>query len=174
MARKNAGSKTASASESVALWVAFMQGQATIAHAVNEKLESEVGIPLAWHVVLVRLANAPDGALRMQDLAESMLISKSGLTRLCDRIEAAGYISRASCPTDRRGTFAVITPEGRAKAQQAAPIFFKATEELFLRHLSDKEREMLSGALCKIITASGGQMRWPPPLEERPRARTKH
>jgi DNA-binding MarR family transcriptional regulator len=123
---------------------------------------------------LVRLANAPEGALRMQDLAESMLISKSGLTRLCDRIQDAGFVTRASCPTDRRGTYAVITPEGRAKAQEAGPIFFRATEELFLRHLSDKERHMLTGALCKIITANGGHLQWPPPLEERPRTHAKH
>jgi DNA-binding MarR family transcriptional regulator len=174
MARKaTSPSKDAlSPDQSVALWVALMQGQATVAVAVSEKLESEVGITLAWHDVLVRLSMAPEGRLRMQELADSMLISKSGLTRLCDRMEAAGYLTRASCPTDRRGTFAVITPLGRAKAEQAKPIFFKAAEELFLRHLSGRERDTLGAALRKVITANGGHLCWSIPHDDHRNDRT--
>ena len=142
------------------LWVALMQGQATVTHAISERLEAEVGIPLAWHEVLARLAAAPDGRLRMQELAESMPISKSGLTRLSDRIEAAGYLTRASCPTDRRGTYAVITESGRHKAREAMPVFFRAADELFLQHLSARERTALRSAMTKIIGANGGHLAW--------------
>jgi DNA-binding MarR family transcriptional regulator len=141
--------------ERAELWTALMQGQALVADAVSDRLEAEAGIPLAWHEVLAALADAPDGALRMQDLAGSVWISKSGLTRLCDRIEEAGYLSRASCPTDRRGTFAVITEAGRAKLREATPIFSRASEDLFLQHLSGRERDALRSAMRKVIGAAG-------------------
>ena len=143
--------------ERAELWSALMQGQAMIAGAVSDRLEDEAGIPLAWHEVLVRLAEAPNGQLRMQELADSMWLSKSGLTRLCDRIEEAGYLSRASCPTDRRGTFAVITDLGRAKVRETAPIFARASEELFLKHLSHAEQDALRSALRKVIDAGTDQ-----------------
>jgi DNA-binding MarR family transcriptional regulator len=147
--------------ERAELWSALMQGQALVADAVSDRLEAEAGIPLAWHEVLVHLADAPDGALRMQELADSVWISKSGLTRLCDRIEEAGYLSRASCPTDRRGTFAVITDAGRAKVREATPIFARASEDLFLQHLSSRERDVLRSAMRKVIGANGPQTRKP-------------
>ena len=136
------------------LWASLMRGQALLADAVSDRLEAEAGIPLAWYEVLAVLADAPEGALRMQDLANSMWLSKSGLTRLCDRIEEAGYISRASCPTDRRGTFAVITETGRAKVRHARPIFARASQDLFLQHLSARERDALQSAMAKIIGAN--------------------
>src|SRR5438270_13970477 len=146
--------ESATKKDQAELWTALMQGQALIADAVSERLEAEAGIPLAWHEVLVRLADAPDGHMRMQELADSIWLSKSGLTRLCDRIEEAGYLSRASCPTDRRGTFAVITDTGRAKVREAAPIFSRASEDLFLQHLSGRERDALRSAMRKVIGAA--------------------
>jgi DNA-binding MarR family transcriptional regulator len=136
------------------IWTALMQGQAMLAGAVSDRLEAEAGIPLSWHEVLVRLAVAPEGHLRMQELAESMWLSKSGLTRLCDRIEEAGYLTRASCPTDRRGTFAVITEAGRAKVRAASPVFSSAEQDLFLQHLSARERDVLGSAMRKVIRAN--------------------
>src|SRR5438270_9388718 len=153
--------ESATKKDQAELWTALMQGQALIADAVSERLEAEAGIPLAWHEVLVRLADAPDGHLRMQELADSMWLSKSGLTRLCDRIEEAGYLSRASCPTDRRGTFAVITDAGRVKVGEAAPIFSRASEDLFLQHLSGRERDALRSAMRKVIGANASHARKP-------------
>ena len=137
-----------------ALWEALMKGQAMLAESISDRLEDEVGIPLAWYEVLSRLAEAPQGRLRMQELAESIWVSKSGLTRLCDRIEEAGYIERASCPTDRRGTFAVITNLGRTKARAAGAVFARASEELFVQHLSNRERDALRSAMGKVIAAN--------------------
>lgn len=148
------------------LWASLMRGQALLADAVSDRLEDEAGIPLAWHEVLAVLAESPDGALRMQDLAESMWLSKSGLTRLCDRLEEAGYLSRASCPTDRRGTFAVITDAGRAKVREARPIFARASQDLFLQHLSVKERDALKSAMDKIIGANRAHRRIGEPADD--------
>lgn len=140
------------------LWASLMRGQALLADAVSDRLEAETGIPLAWYEVLAVLADAPEGELRMQDLGQSIWLSKSGLTRLCDRIEEAGYLSRRSCPTDRRGTFAVITDAGRAKVDAARPIFAAASEDLFLQHLSARERDALRSAMNKIIGANGAHL----------------
>jgi DNA-binding MarR family transcriptional regulator len=174
MPKKKASTSAPGDYEGIELWGALMQGQASVAHAVDRQLESELGITLAWHEVLERLAAAPEGRLRMQELAELMLITKSGLTRLCDRIEAAGYITRASCPTDRRGTFAVITPEGRAMAERARPIFLRAAEDRFFRHLSEKERASLKSVLLKVIGANGGHLCWSPSDDAEKEARTSH
>ncbi len=141
------------------LWASLMRGQALLAGAVSDRLEAEAGIPLAWYEVLAALADAPEGALRMQDLGQSMSLSKSGLTRLCDRLDEAGYVSRQGCPTDRRGTFAVITDAGRAKVRDAGPVFARASEDLFLQHLSARERDALRSAMTKIIGANGPQLR---------------
>jgi DNA-binding MarR family transcriptional regulator len=150
------------------LWASLMRGQALLADAVSGRLEAAAGIPLPWYEVLAVLADAPRGALRMQDLGQSMWLSKSGLTRLCDRIEEAGYLSRQSCPTDRRGTFAVITEAGRAKVRDARPIFARASEDLLLQHLSSRERDVLRTAMNKIIGANGGDH-----TNEQPRAARK-
>lgn len=155
------------------LWGSLMRGQALLADAVSDRLEAEAGIPLAWYEVLALLADEPEGALRMQDLSQSMWLSKSGLTRLCDRIEEAGYLSRAGCPTDRRGTFAVITDAGRAKVREARPIFSRASQDLFLQHLSQRERDALGSAMKKIIGANGAQLRTQKPAGEQPRATRK-
>jgi len=156
------------------LWASLMRGQALLADAVSGRLETEAGIPLAWYEVLAVLADAPEGALRMQDLGQSMWLSKSGLTRLCDRIEEAGYLSRRSCPTDRRGTFAVITDAGRVKVRDARPVFSRASEDLFLQHLSARERDVLTSAMNKIIGANGPHPRAPEQAVEQPRAAGKN
>ena len=155
------------------LWASLMQGQALLADAVSDRLEAEAGIPLAWYEVLAVLADAPEGALRMQDLGQSMWLSKSGLTRLCDRIEEAGYLSRASCPTDRRGTFAVITEAGRAKVREARPVFARASQDLFLQHLSSRERDALQSAMRKIIGANRGHLRKPERADDQAQASPK-
>jgi DNA-binding MarR family transcriptional regulator len=149
----------------VELWVELMQTHATVTEALGREMERRLGLPLAWHDVLSRLAFAPEGRLRMQDLATSVLISRSGLTRLCDRIEEAGYISRQNCPSDRRGTYAAITEAGRKKFDEAAPLFFKGIEDYFASHLSAREQTTLRSALRKVIAANGGHICWIPPAE---------
>src|SRR5438045_3780930 len=105
----------------MAAWRLFLEAHAALVEVLAAELERERGLPLTWYDVLVQLAEAPDGRLRMQDLARSVLISKSGLTRLVDRMERAGMVERQPCPSDLRGTFAVLTDAGRAALRGAAP-----------------------------------------------------
>ena len=85
----------------VRAWIALLQAQAAVVDGVEAELVAECDLPLAWHEVLVRLDRAEIGGMRMQELAHAVLLSKSGLTRLADRMEAAGLISMCAQPRTR-------------------------------------------------------------------------
>jgi DNA-binding MarR family transcriptional regulator len=109
-------------------WRGIIFANAKVFRDVERKLEEHSGISLAFLDALSRLYDAPGGRLRMQELQERSLFTHSGMTRLADRIEAAGLIRRESVPGDRRGVSVVITPEGR-----------RVYEEAFARHQADLE-----------------------------------
>ena len=110
-------------------------------HLVSERIEEALagaGLPpLSWYDVLFTVAGAPGQRLRMFEVAEGIVMSRSGLTRLVDRIERAGLLRRETCPSDRRGTQLALTEQGEALLRQAAPVYTAAIEEHFLRHLAD-------------------------------------
>src|SRR3954449_7705028 len=118
-------------------WIALVEAHAAAVESVEADLVRDTGLPLSWHEVLVRLSRTDEGSLRMQELAKAVLLSKSGLTRLADRMEAAGLIERTACDSDRRGTWAVITPKGREALANATPAFLAAVDRHFAGHLSD-------------------------------------
>jgi DNA-binding MarR family transcriptional regulator len=138
----------------VAAWVALLQTQAVAVDGVEAELMAECDLPLPWHEVLVRLARSEDGRVRMQELARAVLLSKSGLSRLADRMEGAGLIERTACPTDRRGTFAAITEEGRRRLKEAEPVFRRGVEAHFAGRLSGEELQSLAVLLRKVVDAS--------------------
>lgn len=139
---------------SLPVWIGLLQAQNLVLDAVQGALMTEQELPVSWYEVLARLQRAPDGRMRMQDLARQVLLSKSGLTRLCDRIEEAGLIQRASCPSDRRGTFAEITPAGGERFERAAPVVWRALEESLGAHLTAREQAALTSAFDKLIAAN--------------------
>jgi DNA-binding MarR family transcriptional regulator len=136
-------------------WLALVEAHAAAVESVESDLVREAGLPLSWHEVLVRLSRAEDGAMRMQELARSVLLSKSGLTRLADRMEAAGLIERSACASDRRGTYAVITPKGRKALADATPSFLAAVDRHFAGHLDEAEIESVARSLRKVTHAVG-------------------
>jgi DNA-binding MarR family transcriptional regulator len=138
----------------IAAWVALLQTQAVAVDGVEAELMAECDLPLAWHEVLVRLARSEEGRVRMQELARAVLLSKSGLSRLADRMQEAGLIERTACPTDRRGTFASITEEGRRRLREAEPVFRRGVEAHFAGRLSGEELQSLAGLLRKVVDAS--------------------
>lgn len=115
-------------------------------NAVTRRLEAR-SLPVAWLGVLVRLARSPGQRLRMSELAQDMTMSTSGLTRLIDRIESAGHVRREACPNDRRGLLAVLTPEGRAVAAEAAPDHVADLEQLLASPLRADELAELTRLL---------------------------
>jgi DNA-binding MarR family transcriptional regulator len=135
-------------------WRLFLQAHSVVVEQLEHELRDELGLPLTWYEVLLHLARAPEGRMRMTDLAGSLLLSKSGVTRLVDRMEAAGYVERGVCASDRRGSFAVLTRRGRAIYDKAAPIHLRGVDEHFLSPLGVTEQRALATGLRKVVGAA--------------------
>ncbi len=135
------------------VWGDFLRVHASLVDVLNRELVDAVGLPLGWYDVLTQLDHA-GGRLRMQDLAAAVVLSKSGLTRLVDRLAEAAYVVRVSCPSDRRGTFAEITAEGRATLEQARPVHRRGIAEHFSERLDPAELDALGRALRTLAEAN--------------------
>jgi DNA-binding MarR family transcriptional regulator len=120
---------------------------------LEREMQEGEGLPLTWYDILVNLECAPNYRLRMQALADSILLSRSGLTRLMDRMAAAGLVRREPCPEDRRGTYAALTDNGRQALQHAAPGHLAGVKRHFLSKLGDDDVEALILALGKVVKA---------------------
>lgn len=132
-------------------WRTFLEAHSRTIESLARELRDEKDLPLAWYDVLVQLSEAPDRRLRMQELAEAILLSKSGLTRLIDRMERDGLIARQACPADRRGTFAELTPAGSRRLEEAAPTHVRGVHEHFARLFDDDEAATLAALLSRVV-----------------------
>jgi DNA-binding MarR family transcriptional regulator len=135
-------------------WRAFLIAHASTVSAIERDLAAEGLVPLTWYDVLVALWEAPDHRLRLHELAREVVLSRSGLTRLVDRLEAAGLLRREPCADDRRGAFAVLTDDGRAAQLRAWPIYARGIATHFADHLSQEEATILANALQRISAAT--------------------
>ena len=135
-------------------WPLFLRTYTVLLDRLEHELQTERDMPLTWFDVLAQLEGAPDGRMKMRDLADSILLSKSGVTRLVDRMERAGLIERASCETDRRVVYAAITDKGRKRFASAAPVAVRGVETYFSAPLDPSERRALMSALDKIQSAA--------------------
>jgi DNA-binding MarR family transcriptional regulator len=136
-------------------WVGFLRAHAALVETLQRELEAETGLQLTWYDVLVQLEGAPEGRLRMQELAAAVVLSKSGLTRVVDRMESAGLVERRSCPSDRRGTFAELTDAGRTALVRARPVHLRGVREHFGERLSERELTSMLGAADRLLAALG-------------------
>src|SRR4028118_662265 len=100
-------------------WTGFLHAHATLLRRLDAELEAEHGLPVSSYEVLMNVADAEGERMRMHDIASRVLLSRSGLTRLVDRLEKSGCVRRESCPDDARGAFAVLTPAGRVAIDAA-------------------------------------------------------
>jgi DNA-binding MarR family transcriptional regulator len=140
----------AGADESVAVWAAFLRAHSVLTTKLERELVAERGLPLAWYEVLLFTQRAGE-PMRMQELAASVLLSKSGLTRLVDRMEAAGLVERTSCETDRRGVYVRATDVGVATLRAAAPVHLRGIGEHFSDRLDPADLRALAVALAKLL-----------------------
>jgi DNA-binding MarR family transcriptional regulator len=143
--------------EQLGAWRAFVRAQSLVLEVLASELEEERGMPLPFYDVLVHLSEAPDGRLRMRELAGAVLLSRSGLTRLVDRMEQAGYVAREACPSDRRGAYAAITDAGRRALTEAWPVHARGVLEHFLAPLGPEELGVLRQALGRIADAAAAR-----------------
>jgi DNA-binding MarR family transcriptional regulator len=143
----------------LAPWRAFVRAQAQVSRRLDEDLRAEHGLSLQEYVALLFLAEAPERRLRMGRLADSLSLSKSGATRLIDRLVDDGFVDRVSCSSDLRGAEAALTEAGLDRLRTAAPTHLRGIAEYFLsaiegEDLAAVERSMLCVA-DKACTARG-------------------
>jgi DNA-binding MarR family transcriptional regulator len=134
-------------------WGLFLRAYSRITDQLERELLAECELPLSWYDVLIQLRNAPGQRLRLQDLGHSIVLSKSGLSRRVDRMEAQGLVRREVCPNDGRGVFAVLTDAGKSALERATPIHTRGIEEHFGRHLSNDDARLLRALFQRILKA---------------------
>ncbi len=136
-------------------WRTFLEAHANVVKALENELRAEADLPLTWYDALIQLKEA-GGSLRMHELADRLLLSRSATTRFADRLEAAGLIGRQPCDADRRGTRVYLTDQGLATLRAAAPIHLRGIEEHFARHLSAGDAAALTRILGRVLAAKTG------------------
>ncbi len=141
--------------EEMGAWINLLQARDTVAAEVGRRLAAEAGISLAEHEVLIRLVSAPGHRLRMLDLANLLLVSKSGVTRLIDRLVEEGWVLRDLSSEDRRVVYATLTQEGLVKLRDTMPVFATSVREVFSRHLSPDDIQDLRRVLRKLLEGQG-------------------
>ncbi|MGD9932597.1 MAG: MarR family winged helix-turn-helix transcriptional regulator [Dehalococcoidia bacterium] len=146
-----ATTRDAPSNAEVAAWRSFITAYSRLTDVLERELQAERDMPLTWYDVLVVLQEAPGQQLRMHDLAEQVLLSRAGLTRLVDRMTTAGLVERIPCPEDRRGTYVRITNSGRKANLEAAPVHLGGVREHFTRHLSAKELSAMRTAFDRVV-----------------------
>ncbi|MDQ4143280.1 MAG: MarR family transcriptional regulator [Actinomycetota bacterium] len=138
-------------------WPVFFRSCLVLIDRIDRELESEAGLPLSWFEVLSQLGSRPGAMMPMKQLADSICLSKSGVSRLVDRMADRGLVKRAPCQEDGRVIFACLTPEGRAAYERARPAAYRCIEEHFSRHITPDEASAMTGALMKVLSATGCQ-----------------
>ena len=132
-------------------WRTFLRAHATVVRALEAELLAEHDLPLASYDVLVQLSESPGRRLRMTELADRVLLSRSGLTRLADRLAREGLLTREPCPEDARGTLAVLTEAGLERLRAAWPTHLRGVEQHVLSRLTAEEVEQLGALMDKLV-----------------------
>lgn len=137
----------------LAAWMALLEAHSRLTGRLEGDLERAHGISLAEYEVLFRLADAPERRLRLNELTSHARMTKSGVSRLVDRMQTGGLIRTERCPSDRRGAFAVLTAQGQAVFRRAAALHLKGIQDHFGRHFNDDEAAALRLALERVRDA---------------------
>jgi DNA-binding MarR family transcriptional regulator len=130
-------------------WRALLRGQAVLVEEVERELAAEGLPPLGWYDVLTELDKA-GGRLRIHELADAVILSRSGLSRLLDRLEAAGLLRREPHENDRRGAYAAITPAGRKMLARMWPVYERCLAEHFAPQVGSEEARAIRSALDRV------------------------
>jgi len=141
-------------------WIRFLRAHAATTRALSTRLEAEHGLTLNDFDVLVQLYYAPGRRMRRIDLARTVLLTASGITRLLDGLERAGFVEKASCESDARVSYAKLTAAGGRKLAEASTTHLAGIEELFTGRFSEPELERLAELLGRLpLTPNDGTER---------------
>lgn len=134
----------------LAAWRGLLRVHSEVVGRLDAELERDHGLALTAYEVLISLADAPRRRLRMSELAGALLLSRSGLTRLVDRLERQGLVARERCEDDARGYFAVLTAKGARKLHAARPSHLAGVREHFLSKLDARDLDALARAWARV------------------------
>jgi DNA-binding MarR family transcriptional regulator len=135
----------------LAAWSTFLRAHAHVVRELERELQSEQQLALTDYDVLIQLSQADDRRLRMSELADRLLLSRSGVTRLVDRLVADGLVERATCESDRRGQWAALTDAGYDRLRAASPTHLRGIAEHFLDRLSTDDLRELDRMLDRVL-----------------------
>ncbi len=135
-----------------AAWAALLRAHAALVPRIAREVEEATGLPLSWYDVLLELDG---GALRMQELGERVVLSRSRVSRVVDEMVDAGLVEKRPDPEDGRATLAVPTPAGRRARRRAAPAYLAAIERHFAAHLGPDEAAVIAAGLRRAAAAGG-------------------
>jgi DNA-binding MarR family transcriptional regulator len=136
--------------ENLGAWVTFLRAHAAIVRELSVQLQREHGLTLNDYEVLLRLSHAEDQRMRRVDLAESILLTASGITRLLEGLERTGYVRKETCSSDGRVSYAKLTEAGAEKFRAAARTHLRGIDELFVSRYSDDEHAALAELLARL------------------------
>jgi DNA-binding MarR family transcriptional regulator len=142
------------APEELAAWRGLLRVHSALVKALDAELLAGHELPLTSYEVLINLQAAPGRRRRMAELADGVLLSRSGMTRLVDRLEREGLIERDPCTDDGRGTYAVLTDKGDALLQRARRTHLDGVRDRFLRHFEPDELHTLAGLWNRVLPGS--------------------
>ncbi len=131
-------------------WLAFLRAHARLTQQLERELQAEHAMTLAEYDVLVQLAVAEEDRLRMSELADRVLLSRSGITRLVDRLVASGLVERVTCESDRRGAWAQLTKAGLERLRSASPTHLRGVAAHFLDRIPAEELDQLRMTLDRV------------------------
>jgi DNA-binding MarR family transcriptional regulator len=135
----------------VTAFAGLLRAHAALTRELSNQLEAEHGLTISDYEVLLRLARAPEHRLKRVELAQSVVLTPSGITRLLDGLEASGLVERAACAADRRVTYAVLTSAGERRFRAASAHHLAAIEATFGARLDPAEVEKLAGLLTRLV-----------------------
>ena len=133
-------------------WVTLLLAYGSLFRELDERMAKAGVVPMDVYDILFTLEESPDQRLKMSDLAACALMTRSGLTRLVDRLEKEGLVKRLACATDRRAVHAALTDKGLAERERAWPAYEEALQELFGSKLTNDEAEMIMHTLKRFVT----------------------
>lgn len=138
-------------------WGALLKAFARVNARLAAEMEAEAGLPLERYEILLMLSQADDGTMRPSELAESRRLSRSGATRLIDRLERDGLVERRSFGADRRGSLVALTREGERAFRRAGRVHLRGIEEHIATHLSPAQLATLRDLLQELADAVDGK-----------------
>jgi DNA-binding MarR family transcriptional regulator len=147
--------------ERLSAWRAFLEAHARVSRRLDDELRANHGLSLAEYDALLQLATAPGRRLRMNQLADRVVLSRSGVTRLIDRLVADGLVERSACTTDARGAEAVLTRDGLDRLRDAAPTHLRGVSRYFLESVAPADLEVIGRSLGAVARGVTGC----PPIE---------